>query len=141
MENEHKKLLDVEGSKSTKKNDASNHRSLKEKVGNVSDTDNDKIKETIEAKKGAKTLEQVHADGLDGYYKLRKWWSGFLLGWISFLIVSHTALTWCIGIGWLDYSDHKVLVNILAAETFLQIVALGLIAVKFLFSDNDKMKT
>ncbi len=81
-------------------------------------------------------VENIEAKGREGYFMLRKWWSSFLLGWISFLILSHTALTWAIGFGMVNYEQHKILVNILAGETFLQIVALGIIAVRFLFSDT-----
>ncbi len=81
-------------------------------------------------------VENIEAKGREGYFTLRKWWSCFLLGWISFLILSHTALTWAIGFGAVNYERHKLLVNILAGETFLQIVALGIIAVRFLFSNT-----
>jgi len=80
----------------------------------------------------------IHNKGLKEYYGHRKWWSWFILGWISVLIIFNIALTVFIGFGWLDFRDMQWFITSVTAETFLQIVGLGAVAVHYLFSNEQR---
>ncbi|WP_306025713.1 hypothetical protein [Oceaniradius stylonematis] len=58
-----------------------------------------------------------------------------MIGWITALIAFNVILTLLVGLGCLDFTNYQWFVTAVTIETFLQIVALGAIAVKYLFSD------
>lgn len=74
--------------------------------------------------------------GREGYFMLRYIWSGFIILWICVLITFNIVVTWLVGMGLLDYSESKWFINVVMVQTFLQIVALGVIAVRYLFKEN-----
>ncbi len=80
--------------------------------------------------------EQVELDGRRGFFKLRSAWSSWIITWITLLIIFNVALTILIGSKILIFEDYKWFVTGVTFETFLQIVGMGYIAVKYFFSDR-----
>ena len=78
--------------------------------------------------------ERVELEGRRKYFSLRTVWSGWIIAWISILIIFNLALTVATGAKLLDFENYKWFITIVTVETFLQIVGMGYIAVKFLFS-------
>jgi len=83
----------------------------------------------------------VETGGRKGFFDLRKRWSTAIILWISILILFNCALTVLVGSGTLDFRDYHWFITAVTVETFLQIVALGAIAVRFLFSSGDSPPT
>lgn len=77
---------------------------------------------------------RIEADGRKKYFQLRSDWSAYIACWISALIIFNGGLTVGVGSGWLNFQDMQWFVTAVTVETFLQIVGMGYIAVKFLFS-------
>lgn len=77
---------------------------------------------------------RVEVDGRKQYFKLRTDWSFYISCWISALIIFNSALAVGVGTGWLNFIEMKWFITAVTVETFLQIVGMGYIAVKFLFS-------
>lgn len=77
---------------------------------------------------------RVEIDGRKQYFALRRDWSAYISCWISALIIFNGALTVGVGSGWLRFDDMQWFVTAVTVETFLQIVGMGYIAVRFLFS-------
>lgn len=82
------------------------------------------------------TSEGVELDGRRRFLDLRDKWSNWIIGWISALIAFNILLTILVGSGYLDFENYQWFITAVTIETFLQIVALGAIAVKYLFSDS-----
>jgi len=80
--------------------------------------------------------EQVELEGRRKYFSLRSQWSGAIIRWISVLIAGNILFVTFAGLGWFDFKPYKWLITSVTVESFLQIVGLGYIAVKFLFSDK-----
>jgi hypothetical protein len=81
--------------------------------------------------------EAVETGGRKGFFDLRKRWSTAIIIWISILILFNCALAVLVGYGTLDFTRYQWFITAVTVETFLQIVALGAIAVRFLFSSGD----
>lgn len=84
----------------------------------------------------AAALEAVELDGRKSYFKLRKEWSCYISRWINLLIIMNFGLVILTGLKCLDYKEYKWLITSVTVESFLQIVGMGYIAVKYLFSDE-----
>lgn len=82
-------------------------------------------------------MERVEIDGKRKYYKLREKWSGWIIKWITGLILFNCSLAVAVGLGKLDFLKYEWFITIVTVETFLQIVGMGYVAVKFLFSDTS----
>lgn len=80
--------------------------------------------------------EQVELDGRKKFFKLRGVWSNWIIGWITALIAFNIVLTVLVGLGCLNFEKYQWFITAVTIETFLQIVGMGLIAVKYLFSDK-----
>lgn len=83
----------------------------------------------LEAKKAL-----VHIDGRKDFYKLRKYWSVVLSGFIFLLILFQFTVIMFVGSGVLDLIEYKSLLVVTMGETFLQIIGMGYIVVNFLFN-------
>lgn len=81
-------------------------------------------------------LALVEVQGRTQFYDLRSRWSNYIAVWITFLIVFNVALTVLVGIGCLNFQDYQWFISAITVETFLQIVGMGYVAVKFLFSSG-----
>ncbi|TMJ20133.1 MAG: hypothetical protein E6G92_10370 [Alphaproteobacteria bacterium] len=81
--------------------------------------------------------QEVETGGRKGFFDLRNRWSSAIIVWISILIMFNAALTVLVGLGGLDFREYHWFITAVTVETFLQIVALGAIAVRFLFSSGD----
>lgn len=95
--------------------------------------DNAKIKAQAEAK-----LALVEVTGRQQYFALRSRWSWFIIGWITFLIGFNVYLTAMVGRGCWDFSEYEWFITAVTVETFLQVVGMGYIAVRFLFSHGKE---
>lgn len=76
----------------------------------------------------------VELDGRRRYFELRHTWSAWIITWISVLILFNATLTALVGLGLLDFEKYQWFITAVTIETFLQIVGMGYIAVRFLFS-------
>jgi hypothetical protein len=81
--------------------------------------------------------QAVETGGRKGFFDLRKRWSTAIIIWITILILFNCALAVLVGYGTLDFLRYQWFITAVTVETFLQIVALGAIAVRFLFSSGD----
>lgn len=77
---------------------------------------------------------RVELDGRKRFFKLRETWSGWIIAWITGLIIFNSVLTILVGAGKLDFAAYPWFVTAVTIETFLQVVGLGYIAVRYLFS-------
>lgn len=78
--------------------------------------------------------EAVEVAGRREFFLLRSRWSLFIILWISCLTTFNCLLTMFVGFGAFNFKDYKWFVTSVTVETFLQIVGMGYVAVKFLFS-------
>lgn len=79
--------------------------------------------------------ELVELSGRTRFFKLRDTWSRWIIGWITVLIAFNILITLAVGLGCLDFEKYQWFITLVTVETFLQVIALGAIAVKYLFSD------
>jgi hypothetical protein len=98
-------------------------------VGETEDEDPEKTKALADA-----ALAQVEVEGRRRYFGLRTKWSWIIFGWISVLIIFNMILTYKVGVGSWKFEEYQWFITAVTVETFLQIVGMGYIAVKFLFS-------
>jgi len=104
-----------------------NVESVKEAMKNASDeTPSSYLDSTNEA-----LLERIGIEGR--FLGLRREWSWCLLIWISGLLIFEAVITVGVGLGLLSYIDYKWFLTIVFGETFLQIIAMGYVVIKFLF--------
>lgn len=78
--------------------------------------------------------EAVEIEGRKAYFKLRQTWSKCIISWITFLIIFNVILTALVGLGIMNFEKYQWFITAVTIETFLQIVGMGYIAVRFLFS-------
>lgn len=83
---------------------------------------------------------RVEIDGRKQFFTLQKGWSRAIIAWISILIGFNALLTVLVGAGCLDFTDAPWFVTAVTVETFLQVVGLGYVAARYLFS-NDQNPT
>lgn len=76
----------------------------------------------------------VEIEGRRKYFELRSSWSSYIASWISALIIFNGGLAVGVGSGWLAFENMQWFITAVTVETFLQIVGMGYIAVRFLFS-------
>lgn len=80
------------------------------------------------------SAEAVEIDGRQKFFKMRGTWSCWIIAWITFLILFNAGLTVAVGLKGVDYANMQWFITAVTVETFLQIVGMGYVAVKFLFS-------
>jgi hypothetical protein len=80
--------------------------------------------------------EWVEVDGRRRFFGLRHTWSWWIIVWITSLILFNIVLTCLVGAATLDFSKYQWFIMSVTVETFLQIVGMGLVAVRFLFSEK-----
>lgn len=78
--------------------------------------------------------EKIDLDGREQFFKLRGRWSGWLLTWISALLLLEGFITLGIGFGWVNFQEYKWFLPIVFGQSFLQIIAMGVVIVKFLYA-------
>jgi hypothetical protein len=81
--------------------------------------------------------QSVETGGRRQFFDLRTQWSRWIIVWISVLILFNSALAVLVGLGGLDFEKYQWFITAVTVETFLQVIALGAIAVRFLFSSGD----
>ena len=80
--------------------------------------------------------QAVEIIGRRKYFDLRDTWSKWIIGWITVLIAFDSIVTVAVGLGCLDYSQYEGFITVVFLQTFLQIVGLGAVAVRYLFKSN-----
>ncbi|WP_349935024.1 hypothetical protein [Acetobacter sp. A11-2] len=83
--------------------------------------------------------ERVELDGRRKFFDLREQWSAVIIIWIFILILFNISLSFLVGWGSLNFKEYKWFITSVTVETFLQIVGMGYVAVKFLFSDGKSV--
>lgn len=81
-------------------------------------------------------LARTNVRGRKEFFDLRKRWSKAILIWISVLIGFNALITLAVGIGCLNFQNYEWFITAVTVETFLQVVGLGYVAVRYLFSDG-----
>jgi hypothetical protein len=107
---------------------------LKAVRGDFQPTDSEKEEALSNA---AAITVAVEAKGRQDFFLLRNKWSNWIIGWITSLIIFNCVLAFLVGLSWLDFSQYKWFITAVTVETFLQIVGMGYIAVRFLFSHYE----
>jgi hypothetical protein len=77
--------------------------------------------------------ERIELEGRRQFFKLRGYWSGWLIGWITALLVFQTLLTMAIGSKLLDFREYSWFLPMVVVQNFLQIVGMGVVIVRFLY--------
>lgn len=104
---------------------------VKVKVGTESETSNEK-----QAGVALGEAEAVELGGRRRFFQMRTTWSRWIIGWITALIAFNMLLTLAVGAKWLNFLEYQWFITAVIVETFLQIVGMGFVAVRFLFSDG-----
>lgn len=78
--------------------------------------------------------ERTEVEGRKKFFNLRNTWSLWIIIWLNFLILFNCILTIFVGKNYLTFTSDPWFPRLITGETFLQIVGLGYVAVKFLFS-------
>lgn len=98
----------------------------------LSETDEDKDLALLRAE----TI-RVEVEGRKQFFQLQKGWSNAITWWITGLIVFNATLTVLVGAGCLDFTSAPWFVTAVTVETFLQVVGLGYVAARYLFSNDQ----
>lgn len=77
--------------------------------------------------------ERIELEGRRQFFKLRGYWSGWLIGWITSLLAFQVLLTVTIGSKLLDFQGYNWFLPMVVAQNFLQIVGMGVVIVRFLY--------
>jgi len=77
--------------------------------------------------------EYAHLSGLKDHYFHKKWWSWFLMGLMTLMILFQSGLLIAVGLGGLDFKDYAWLLPALLVQNLGQIIALAYVVVKSLF--------
>ncbi len=101
-----------------------------------SEVPDQRVMEADDAARHKAEVALRHLEGLADFYKLRRKWSWFIMGSIFALITFHMVLTTLVGLNVLDYHKYPWFLTVVVTEHLIQIVALAVIVVKFLFSDS-----
>ncbi len=81
--------------------------------------------------------EAVEIEGRQKFFRLRARWSWALLIWISLLILFNCGLAIAVGAEWLNFDTNQWFITAVTVETFLQVIGLGFVAVRYLFSSGE----
>ncbi|UMM63148.1 hypothetical protein [Aristophania vespae] len=98
--------------------------------------ESEKSKKKLDWEEQKARAERVEIEGRVKFFELREKWSRGIANWITFQIVSNIMLTFLVGWGCLNFKDYKWFITSVTIETFLQIVGMGYVAVKYLFSSG-----
>jgi hypothetical protein len=77
--------------------------------------------------------EKIDLDLRQQLIILRNRWSGWLLVWISCLLIFQMALSMAVGWGILDFEKYQWFLPTVIVQTFGQIVGMGYVVVRFLY--------
>ena len=84
---------------------------------------------------------QAERNAFNTYHDLRKQWAMILKKLLYAMVGFEAALTFSVGFGWLHFPS-QVFLNLIVGQTFLQIVGMCYIVVKFLFpNEKDPFET
>jgi hypothetical protein len=94
----------------------------------------------MDSEAGKSSIEQtIHTDGLHTFYELRKTWSKWILGFITVSLILQFGITVAVGMDCLNFEKYPWFLPLVITETFIQIIGLAIIVVKFLFNEpKDK---
>lgn len=101
-------------------------------VDGITETDDAKDSDYLSAEQ-----IRVEIDGRRQFFDLQKGWSTAIMWWISLLILFNAILTVLVGAGCLDFTGAPWFVTAVTVETFLQVVGLGYVAARYLFSNDQ----
>ncbi len=104
----------------------------------ISKEKNLSLEEQIKSLEAQEALLRLAAEraAFDSYHDLRKKWANVLRNLLYSMVGFEACLTFSVGFGWLHFPS-QVFLNLIVGQTFLQIVGMCYIVVKFLFP-NDK---
>jgi hypothetical protein len=77
--------------------------------------------------------EKIELDGREQFFSLRGTWSKWLIFWISAILLFQGSLTVAVGLGHLDFLEYKWFLPMVIGQSFLQIIGMGVVIVKFLY--------
>ena len=106
-----------------------------EHIASIRDED-----EKTQLRRAESELLGVEVQGRSDFFSLRRLWSATIIRWIWILIIFNISLTLMIGFGILDFEGKENFALAVTLEAFFQVLGLGYVAVKYLFSDGEKYK-
>lgn len=80
----------------------------------------------------------AHLKGLNDHYKHKGYWSYFLMGLMTVLIIFQSILLGLVGGGVWDFSKYDWLLPALLVQNFAQVIGLAVFVVRALFKDQRK---
>lgn len=80
--------------------------------------------------------DETRREGQQKYYELRDEWSSYIRNFVWAMILYQVLLTAAIGREWLDFTEYKTFLMLVVGQNFAQIIGMGVIVAKFLFSDR-----
>jgi hypothetical protein len=78
---------------------------------------------------------KIELDGREQFFSLRGRWSILLTIWISSILLFQASLTIGVGRGWFDFLHYEWFLPMVIGQSFLQIIGMGFVVVKFLYAD------
>lgn len=78
--------------------------------------------------------EFVELQGRSQFFSLRGKWSWCLVIWITAILLFQGCLTVAVGLKVLDFLQYKWFLPLIIGQSFLQIIGMGVIIVKFLYA-------
>jgi len=90
------------------------------------------------AKSVTAEAEYTHLTGLQDHYKHKRYWSWFLMGLMTAMIIFQTLVIYKVGVKSWDYTEYKWLLPALLVQNLAQIVGLAVFVVKSLFANLDR---
>lgn len=81
---------------------------------------------------------ETERQGVEKYYELRDKWSRYIRDYVWAMIAFQFIVTAAVGSGWVDFIDYQILITLVVGQNFGQIIGMGIIVAKFLFSDPKK---
>lgn len=78
-----------------------------------------------------------HAKGLADHYRHKRYWSWFIIGLMSWMILFQSGTIFMVGFNWWDFTKYEWLLPSLLVQNLAQLVGLAVIVVRSLFSGKE----
>ena len=77
--------------------------------------------------------EAIELRGRVQFFELRGRWSFWLILWICGILLFQAAVAFAVGAEYLNYKDYQWFLALIFGQSFLQIIGMGVVVVKFLY--------
>jgi len=86
---------------------------------------------------GEEKAQEIELGGRADFFALRKKWSTYLFWFLTATLIFQFSIAYLIGFGLMEFPANSV-IYVIVGENFVQIIALVIIVVKFLFSKDEE---